>query len=151
MTLPSTDAALLKNDHRRRRWMIRICLLSLLILPCLILVGFLLSSPAGMNVNQAAAIFAQFKKQDTREDAERLLGKPVYVHPHTNADGSREVLLTWQFFTFDNGINVFFEGILHCNENGIIQKVGTKTTEVTGWSALETRWIMFLRRLGFMI
>ena len=150
MTLPATDAALLKNDHRRRRWIIRICLLSLLILPLSAVIAItLVSSPSGMTVDEAAAAFAQLKLQNTREDAERLLGKPVYANKYTHFDGGVGAMLTWQFFTPDKGDIDYFQCTLRSDEKGIVHVVNSSRGVIGGWkNILITRWIMLKRKMG---
>lgn len=144
-----TENALLQSDHRRRRWIIRIVLTSIFILLILTVAFLLLSSPTGMTTNEAVAAFAQIKLEQTLEDVERLLGKPVYANKYTHSDGGVGAMLTWQFFTPDKGNIDCFQYTFRCDENGMVHVVNSYRGVIGGWrNLLITRWLMLIRKLG---
>lgn len=144
-----TENALLQSDHRRRRWTIRIVLTSIFILLILTVAFLLLSSPTGLTTNEAVAAFAQIKLEQTREDVERLLGKPVYANKYTHSDGGVGAMLTWQFFTPDKGNLDYFQCTFRCDENGMVHVVNSYRGVIGGWrNVLITRWLMLIRKLG---
>ncbi len=146
MATTLTDATLLKNDHRRRRWIIRICLSSLFILILVVIVGFvLLSPPTGIPFDEAVEACSLLKGAATREQVEHLLGMPCSVR--TDDYGFTE--LCWEFFKL--GINQ--DDLVYCmmkfDQKGIklIQHTDTYF-RFTGWGVWGNRWQMLKRRFG---
>ena len=143
MATTLTDATLLKNDNRRRRWIIHICLLSLFVLLLLLIVGFFLFSSSGMTADEASTAHAQLKSVFTRERAEQLLGKPHMVT--TEADG---IALHWSFITHSFASVDTFQCKLLCvgGDKFCVSDYGKLRIE--GWSAWVFRWLQLKDKIG---
>src|SRR5260221_7133166 len=131
-----TDAELLARHQRRRRWIVRITLGSMLVLLLLGLGGLALTS-TGMSIEEAEQIFKRLQSENASVSrAESLLGKP-FRYP------------LWLFTKSSfNKIEIFTVSHGSSNPGGYFwMSLGTLT--LTGWEAWRFRWQMLKFRLGF--
>lgn len=142
MSKQFTAAELLARSHRRRRWIVRITLGSLLVLLLLALAALALTS-SSMSIEEAEAIFMRLQSEKiSTSDAELLLGKPLRF--------PRLAGKAWAFTKSSfNEIEVLIvvAGWKDANE-GTWYSVGKET--LTGSDAWKYRWQLLKWRLGFI-
>lgn len=147
MSMSGPEQALLICDHRRRRWIIRLCLAFLFTILILTVIGLLLMSPMGMTAEEAEEICEQFdpSKVYHRTDFERLLGKP---HQEKIADG--RPVLNWRSYSHSLIEVKIFGFELHCFPDGVTYHWLTERGNTVNWQAAwRLRWMLFKNRLGW--
>lgn len=143
MSTTHSEQALLIRDHRRRRWVIRICVTLLFMIMILAVAGFVLLNPTGMTAEQAESAFAELKANNNRERAESLLGKPY------SEDIENEVTrLSWQYYTHGLMKIDVFHCTMICDQQGKVRSSNSIKVRVEGWEAWRWRWNKVKQRLG---
>lgn len=135
---------IVRRDRRRRRWVVRICLSLLLLLAILTAVVFVLLSSSGMTVEQADAVFAQLKSNETQEQAERLMGPPHRVI-------SRGKSAIWYWFYRRQSFNCVDDVTYYADFSfdGLMSASGTSVVSYEGKLAWLRRWEMLKDKLGW--
>jgi len=131
------------RNHPRRRWVIRLCLMLLFTLLILAVAGFYLLSSSGMTAGEAETAFAELKSNNSREKAERLLGKP-YSEDTENGITT----LSWQYYTHGLMKIDAFHCTMACDQQGKVQSSSSIKVRVEGWEAWRWRWNKVKQRLG---
>ena len=143
MFTTSPEQAMLTRYHRRRRWVIRICLILVFMLLILAVAGFLLLSPTGMTAEEAETAFAKLPANNSRGKAERLLGKPYFEGTENGV-----TTLSWQYYTHGLQKIDVFHCTLTCDQQGNIHSSNSIKVRVEGWDAWRWRWNKVKQRLG---
>ncbi len=143
--MPSTspEQALLNQDHRRRRWAIRVSLILLLLVIILVVTTLILTSSSTLAPDEALAICATFHEKTTRTDMEHQLGKP---NKETIQDGV--VTLSWRFISQSFNEMDILDCKMSFKTDGTIDNQSSTRCQMTGWSAWIERWELFKYRLG---
>ncbi|MFT3880703.1 MAG: hypothetical protein QM703_13690 [Gemmatales bacterium] len=143
MTKPLTEAETLAHHQRRRRWIVRITLGSVLVLLLLALAGLALTS-SGMSIEEAREAYKHLRQEHASlAQAERLFGRPL-INPKYPA------LKVW-FFTESSSNSIKLYAVCKNETEEESVWMDSENAPLTGWDAWKFRWWLFKLRLGFSL
>ncbi|MFT3880705.1 MAG: hypothetical protein QM703_13700 [Gemmatales bacterium] len=136
-----TDAELHTQRQRRRRWVVRLSLVSLLVV-VLLAVVVLAALTSGLSIEEAKARVAGLQGNVTRNEAVGALGKA-----DTEEVEQGRTTLSWSFFrhSFDK-VDCYF--ILWLANDGKVGTLGDHNITIVGREAWQMRWNILKWRLG---
>ncbi|MFT3881211.1 MAG: hypothetical protein QM703_16300 [Gemmatales bacterium] len=140
---PSESIAL-ADDHRRRRWMIRIVVSVLLSILILSAVSVYLVSSSSISFEEVEWICSQINENTTRNELERMLGKPWM---ESRQNGSSRLRFVFPKSTSLDQID-FYVVMMECDETGRISPDSSYFTQTNGWHAWLARWQLLKLKLG---
>jgi hypothetical protein len=138
-----SDAELHAQRHRRRRWIVRISLVSLLAIVLLIVAAFAMTS-SNLSIEEAKSRVAGLNGDLTREEVEKVFGKPFAVKAQPKL-----TLIAWCFFEHSIDKTDSYSVILALHGEDRVGRVDGFKQSYMGKDAWIFRWLILRWRLGF--
>lgn len=126
--------------RNRMRWIVRIGVAVLAVVVILFLTAAYLLQPTTLSPEAAAAAFAQLGEKPTREEAERLLGKPKH------SGGWK-----WEFVRHNLLDSDVFECAIVWNPDGTIAYKAGVSDSVEGTAVWRWRWTLLKEKFGISL
>jgi hypothetical protein len=144
MTLELDDAQLLARSHRRRKWTVRISLVSLAVLVLLTLAALVLTSSSSMTIEEAKAICDRLESNRVKKSLlVSLLGKPLIEQVRNNQK------ICWWYFARPSLDKVELFTVYVIAGDDELSSLRRYDTTITGWESWKVRWRLLRMRLGF--
>ena len=143
-TIP-TDAELQAYHRRRRWWVVRTAIGSLLAVAVVAMTLFVLTSSSVVSIEEAKVLYAQLGERSTAADFERLFGKST-----KETDILGVVVTTWLYTKHHLFQTDYYRINMHCIEKGTVYYFDQAEGTITGWDSWRLRWWLLRNKLGIV-